>query len=105
MAGYDYRHLSQDFGKVEAESTASFKKTFKSSSSSLSKVLKQYHAVATAKVLTAGIVSLNSTKAVVLLFVNQTVANTTQKTPVDDSQIKVTMVSPVAAGYWTLKVQ
>lgn len=102
VAGYDYRHLQKDFSRVEAEATPTFKRKFESSSAGLSKVLTQYHAIATAKVLTAGVVSLSSSQAVVILFVNQTVSNTAQKggPNVDDSRVKVTMVQ--SGGRWLL---
>ncbi|HWD56416.1 MAG TPA: hypothetical protein VG346_14920 [Acidimicrobiales bacterium] len=93
VATYSYLHLHRDFGKVEAESTASFRRSFIRSSGSLSKVLVQYKATASAKVLTAAVESISDSKAVVLLFVNQSVANSTQHgTSTDDSRIEVTLV-------------
>ncbi len=94
VASYDYRHLHQDFGKVEKESTPSFRKSFIQSSGGLTKVLLQYHATAKATVLAAGLVSFTSSKAVVILFVNQTVSNTAQKggATTDNSRIRVTEV-------------
>jgi Mce-associated membrane protein len=103
VATYDYRHLTQSFAKVEAESTPSFKSSFIKSSNGLSKVLVQYKATATAKVLTAGLVSQTSSQAVVIVFVNQTVANTTDKgtSTTDDSRIKVTVDR--SNGRWLLQ--
>lgn len=92
VATYSYRHLHRDFGRVESESTASFRRTFIQSSGSLSKVLVQYKAVATAKVLRAGIESISSSQAVVLLFVNQSVKNTAQGVSTDTNRIEVTLV-------------
>jgi Mce-associated membrane protein len=101
VASYDYRHLAQDFGAVEHEATASFRRSFIKSSDALTKVLTQYHATAKATVLSAGLVSLSSTAAVVILFVNQTVANTAQKAPTtDDSRIKVTLDR--SGGRWLI---
>jgi len=92
VATYDYRHLNADFSKVEAESTPSFRRNFVKSSDSLRKVLDQYHATATAHVLTAGVVSDSSGQAVVILFLDQTVSNTAQKQPsTDNSRIRVTL--------------
>ncbi len=93
VATYSYLHLQRDFGRVEAESTPSFRHSFIRSSGSLSKVLVQYKATASAKVLRAAIESISDSKAVVLLFVNQSVANSTQQGPsTDDSRIVVTLV-------------
>ena len=55
VATYSYLHLHRDFGRVEAESTPSFRRSFIRSSDSLSKVLVQYKATASAKVLTAAV--------------------------------------------------
>jgi Mce-associated membrane protein len=93
VATYSYLHLHRDFGKVEAQSTPSFRRSFIRSSGSLSKVLVQYKATASAKVLRAAVQSISDSKAVVLLFVNQTVANSTQQgASTDDSRIEVTLV-------------
>ncbi len=54
VATYSYLHLHRDFGKVEAQSTPSFRRSFIRSSGSLSKVLVQYKATASAKVVPRG---------------------------------------------------
>ena len=102
VATYSYLHLHRDFGRVESESTPAFRRSFIRSSDSLSKVLVQYKATASAKVLAAGVSSISSSKAVVLLFVNQTVANSTQQgVSTDDSRIEVTLVR--GDGRWLLQ--
>jgi Mce-associated membrane protein len=102
VATYSYLHLHRDFGRVESESTPAFRRSFIRSSDSLSKVLVQYKATASAKVLAAGVSSISSTKAVVLLFVNQSVANSTQQgVSTDDSRIEVTLVR--GDGGWLLQ--
>lgn len=101
VATYSYLHLHRDFGRVESESTPSFRRSFIRSSDSLSKVLVQYKATASAKVLAAGVSSISANKAVVLLFVNQSVANSTQQgVSTDDSRIEVTLVR--GGGDWKL---
>lgn len=102
VATYSYLHLKRDFGRVESESTPSFRRSFIRSSGSLSKVLVQYKAKASAKVLAAGVSSITPSKAVVLLFVNQTVANSTQQgVSTDDSRIEVTLER--SDGRWLLQ--
>ncbi len=93
VATYSYHHLQRDFGRVESESTPAFRRSFIKSSDNLSKVLVQYKATASAKVLKSAVESISGSKAVVLLFVNQSVANTTQQgVNTDDSRIEVTLV-------------
>lgn len=93
VATYSYLHLHRDFGRVEAAATPSFRRSFIRSSNSLSKVLVQYKATASAKVVRAAVESISDSKAVVLLFVNQSVANSTQQgVSTDDSRIEVTLV-------------
>jgi Mce-associated membrane protein len=102
VASYSYKDLSKDFGRVKAESTPSFRATFTKSSDALSKVLTQYKATATAVVKAAGVVSVSSSKAVVILFVNQSVTNTAQKgTTTDESRVKVTLEN--SGGKWLLE--
>jgi Mce-associated membrane protein len=94
VATYSYLHLHRDFARVEAESTPSFRGSFIKSSDGLTKVLTQYKATASAKVLSAGVVSLTASRAVVILFVNQTVTNTAQTgnaPTTDNSRIEVTL--------------
>lgn len=102
VATYSYLHLHRDFGRVESESTPAFRRNFIRSSDSLSKVLVQYKATASAKVLAAAVSSISSGKAVVLLFVNQSVANSTQQgVSKDDSRIEVTLVR--SNGRWLMQ--
>jgi Mce-associated membrane protein len=102
VATYSYLHLHRDFGRVEAAATPSFRRSFIRSSDSLSKVLVQYKATASAKVVRAAIESISGSKAVVLLFVNQSVANSTQQgVSTDDSRIVVTLVR--SGNRWLLQ--
>jgi Mce-associated membrane protein len=102
VATYSYLHLRADFAKVEGEATPAFRRSFEKSSSALTKVLGQYKATASAKILEAGLASISSNKAVVILFVNQTVANTAQKSgpTTDDSRIEVTLDR--SGGRWLI---
>jgi Mce-associated membrane protein len=99
LAGYDYRHLDHDFGVVLAHSTPSFRRSFTQSSDALRTTLRQYHATAAAKVVSAGIVSASTSRVVVLVFLDQTISNSTQKTPTTDrSQVEITLVD--TGGRW-----
>lgn len=101
LAGYDYRHLDQDFGVVLAHSTPSFRQSFSQSSDALKATLLKFHATAKAKVVAAGLVSATTSKAVVLVLVDQTVSNSTQKAPTTDrSQVEITLVP--GGGGWLI---
>jgi Mce-associated membrane protein len=101
LASYDYRHLAEDFGLVLSHSTPSFRKTFSQSSDALEPTLAKYHATAAAKVVAEGLVSSSTTQAVVLVFLDQTVTNSTQKAPTTDrSQIEITLVD--TGGTWLI---
>jgi Mce-associated membrane protein len=101
LASYNYQHLDQDFGKVLDESTPTFKQNFSDSSSALSTTLKRYDASATAKVVAEGLVSATTSRAVVLVFLNQTVDNTLQKSkPTTESRVEITLLR--SNGRWLI---
>jgi len=101
LAGYDYRHLDHDFGVVLANSTPSFRRSFTQSSDALKTTLTRYHATADAKVVSAGLVSATTSRAVALVLVDQTITNSTQKAPTTDrSQVEITLVN--SGGAWLI---
>ncbi len=92
MATYNYQTLDADFGKVMNESTASFRNDFNQSSNALKSVFTQFKATGTGKALGGGVVSLSSSRAVVLVAVNQTVNSTQAKNPQSYSErLEVTL--------------
>ena len=99
LASYNYRSLDRDFSTVAANSTPSFRRTFAESSDALKSTLSRYKATAVAKVVSAGVVSATTSRAVVLVFLNQNIANSTQTKPTTDrSQVEVTLVR--SGGRW-----
>jgi Mce-associated membrane protein len=101
LASYNYQHLDQDFGKVLAESTPTFKQNFTQSSNALKTTLTRYKASATAKVVAVGLVSVTTSRAVATVFLNQTVANTLQKTkPTTESRVEITLLR--SDGRWLI---
>jgi Mce-associated membrane protein len=101
LASYNYKHLNQDFGKVLAESTPAFKQSFSQSSEALKAALTRYNASASAKVVAAGMVSATTSRAVALVFLNQTVDNTIQKNkPTTESRVEVTLLR--SGGRWLI---
>jgi Mce-associated membrane protein len=102
MASYNYQHLKQDFGKVLAESTPAFKQDFNQSTGPLETALNQYHASASGKVVAAGLISATSTRAVVLVFLNQTVDNTLGKGKPSTTEDRVEITLLRSGGRWLI---
>jgi len=101
LSSYTYQHLTQDFATVESHSTASFKKSFAQSSNALKTTLVKFKASSTATVLASGVVSATTSRAVILVFLSQTVSNSTQKQPTTDrSQIQMALVNQ--GGQWLI---
>ncbi len=101
LASYDYRDLGRDFGVVVANSTPSFRRRFTESSDALKSTLTKYKATAGASVVSAGLVSASGSRAVVLVLLDQKIANSKQATPTTDrSQIEITLVS--SGGRWLI---
>jgi len=102
LTSYDYQHLDQDFAKVEKYATPTFAKDFAQSSGALSKVLTQYKAGATAKIVAAGVTSASTGRAVVVVVLDQTLTNSTQKagSTTDQSRVLLTLVHQ--HGHWLL---
>jgi Mce-associated membrane protein len=102
LASYNYKSLDQDFGKVLAESTPTFKQNFTQSSEALKTAIVKYDASATANVVGAGLVSATTSRAVVLVFLNQTVDNTLQKNkPTTESRVEITLLR--SGGRWLIE--
>jgi Mce-associated membrane protein len=100
ILSYDYRNIDADIARAKKDITGPFQKEY---SDTTSKVVKptavQYHAVVTATVKAASVVSASPTKVVVLVFVNQTTTSTqVQGAKVDQSRVRLTLVR--TGGKW-----
>ncbi len=101
LASYNYRDLDRDFSTVAANSTPSFRRTFAESSDALKSTLSRYKATAVASVVSAGVASASTSRAVVLVFLDQKIANSTQTKPTTDrSQVEITLVR--SGGRWLI---
>jgi Mce-associated membrane protein len=101
LSSYNYQHLTHDFRTVESHSTPSFKKSFSQSSDALESTLVRFKASSTATLLASGVVSATSSRVVALIFLSQTVTNSTQKQPTTDrTQIQMTLVN--SGGQWLI---
>lgn len=90
FSSYDYRRLDTDFARVERQLTPAFRKSYSATAGALKATLVQYKAVGTARVLDSGLSRLSSSKATVIVFLDQTVTRSTSPTPsVDRNRIRV----------------
>lgn len=104
-SSYDYHNLTgkgSAWSKLEANSTAKFRKDFVSTSGGLGKLLTQYNATAQGKVSAAGISTISASRAVVLLFVDQTVTNTVQKPKSATQPLRVEVTLLREHGKWLI---
>jgi Mce-associated membrane protein len=94
VLSYDYKHLDADFASAEKLLTPSFRKQYDDTTAKAVRPLAaKYRAISSADVSAAGVVDASSTRAVVLVFVNQTVTNSQLSAPrLDRSRIDVTLV-------------
>jgi Mce-associated membrane protein len=77
FGAYDYRSLDADFKKVTTGMTAKFAKDYTDTSSKLKPTLVQYKTRVTSSLQGAGVTSASTTRATVVVFLDQTV-NTSQ---------------------------
>jgi Mce-associated membrane protein len=101
VGGYSFQNMNQDFEAVLADSTPSFRTNFSQASSALKSTLVKYHASATAKVVAAGLVSSTPTSAVALVFLDQSVTNSLQKSATTDrTQVEINLL--LQKGKWLI---
>ncbi|SNS53323.1 hypothetical protein [Rhodococcoides kyotonense] len=77
LATYDYTDPSGNLDRVTASSTADFAASYRDVSDKLTGLLSQGQGQATGHVTSAGVVELSSERAVVALFLDQSVRNLT----------------------------
>ena len=105
LATYDYHTLDRDFGAVIDHSTGTFKSDFTKASKDLQPLITKYQATSTGRVAAAGVQDATTDNAVVVLFVDQTVKNSSATTPrVDRNRLRVTLVHS-GSGWLVNKVE
>jgi Mce-associated membrane protein len=93
LTSYDYRNIDKDFARVLDGTTGDFKDQFSKDSDALRPLVTKYEATAKGKVVESAVKSANDERAEVLLFVDQTISNTTRKEPrVDRSRMVMTLI-------------
>ena len=101
LATYDYRDLGGNFRHVAARATDRFAGQLRALTEELGPELQRTRAIATATARSAGVVRADTGKAVVAVFVDQTVTNTKTPRPrVERSRMELTLVRE--GGVWRL---
>ncbi len=105
LSSYNYKDLNgptSAWSEVAKHATPKFRTDFSNTSASLAKLLAQYNATATGQVVEAGLVSTTNSKAVALLFVDQTVTNTVQKPNSVTQPLRVKLTMLRQNGQWLI---
>jgi Mce-associated membrane protein len=105
LSSYDYNDLNgptAPWTLVEKNSTPAFRTDFDKTKASLSTLVRDYHATATGKVLVSGLSSVSSSRAVILLFIDQTVTNSAQKPGTETQPLRVELVLAHQHGKWLI---
>lgn len=101
LATYDYRDLGGNFRFVSANCTTHFSGQLRQLASELGPQLQASRAVAKATIRSAGVVRADMSTAVVVVFVDQAVTNTTTPEPrTERSRMELTLVKQ--GGAWRL---
>jgi Mce-associated membrane protein len=92
ISSYDYRHLDQDFNRVTDHATGKLKSDFGTASRSLAPLLVRVKGTATGTVVAAGVADATTDRVTVVVFLDQTVSNTTAPAPrLDRSRLVMTL--------------
>jgi len=102
VLSYDYRHLRRDFARAQAVLTPRFRKQYDDLTvRAVEPLAGKVHAISSATVTAAGVVSAAEDRATVLVFVAQTSTNTQLQAPrLDRPRINVSMVR--SGGRWLI---
>jgi hypothetical protein len=105
LSSYDYKNLTgpnSAWANVEKHATAKFRQDFTTTSTDLSKLLSQYNATASGQIVDVGLESVTGSKAVALIFVDQTVTNTVQKPNSVTQPLRVKLTMLRQNGQWLI---
>ena len=102
FSSYDYANLDHDIALVESHLTPDYRAKYEQITSELRTLAPQYKSRETGVVQGAGIQSLSSSTAVVVLFLDQTVTSTQVKTPRIDRNRMVMTLQRQPDGTWLI---
>jgi Mce-associated membrane protein len=101
LSSYDYRDLDKSFAAITAVATPTFAQQYRQFSDGLKGALVSEKSMATGKVLGEAVASANPTRVTLLVFVDQTVGNTSTATPqVNHNRMELTLLD--VAGKWQI---
>ncbi|MCX2730481.1 VirB8/TrbF family protein [Saccharopolyspora sp. NFXS83] len=101
LTTYDHQNLRDDFGSVSENASPEFARQYKEVSDGLTQLIQQYQATSKGEVRGAGAVRAEPDRAVLVLFVDQTITNTNSPEPrVDRTRMQLTLVHP--DGKWLI---
>ena len=103
ILGYDYRSIEDAIKRARSETTGAFRKEYDETAAELLPQSKQVKAIVQATVGSAAVMSADSDRVVVLLFVDQATVKQqpgakTPTTRVDQSRVRMTMSRK--DGHW-----
>jgi len=92
FATYNYKNFDSQVAAIESHSVDPFLTQYKRETAQLKPAIVSAHSVSAGKVISAGVVSITSTTAVVDVFLNQTIGNSGSTTPrVDSQRVEMTL--------------
>lgn len=90
FGAYDYRNLDADFNRVMEGMTAGFAKDYADTSSKLKPTLVQYKTRVTSSLQGAGVTSAGTTRATIVVFLDQTVNTSQSSVPrIDRNRLEI----------------
>ncbi|MGE5290083.1 MAG: hypothetical protein ACM3ML_23420 [Micromonosporaceae bacterium] len=99
IMSYDYRTLTSDMAKARSMTTGAFRRQYEADAPRLLQIARQYKGITRADVWAAGTQSQSPSQVTVILFVDQTTTQASDKTP-RLSENRVEMVMRKVGGNW-----
>jgi Mce-associated membrane protein len=99
FGAYDYQHLDTEFQEVAQKMTPGFAKSYLQTSDKLKPTFEQYKTQVTAHIQGWGVTSSSTSKATVIVFLDQTVHTSQSTTPrIDRNRLEIDLVH--TGGKW-----
>ena len=99
FGAYDYQHLDTEFQEVAQKMTPDFAKSYLDTSDRLKATFVQYKTQVTARIQDWGVTSASTSKATVIVFLDQTVRTSQSSTPrIDRNRLEIQLVH--SGGKW-----
>lgn len=93
LSSYDFNRLRENFSGVTENATPRFAQQYEQVGSKLTELIKKHQAVSKGEVVASGVQSFEADRAVVVLFVDQTITNTNSPQPrIDRNRMRMTLV-------------